>query len=241
MLGGGTAATRLTLAVLAISAGAIGVTGTGTNCCDADDRDACCPTPPILDKASDYGMSSSERVVLDKARCCQDGSPPTDCSAYGATGCSKCRDACDEADTSCVLCPKATPADAYTVPSAPDGYLTGEWYPPYDPETTETTDGLWGAFGYGTEEWDSDIEAMMSPGSYDLGDTGEYDCSSCAWGDLSALKQRKLTQRSRSMVCDSTCLQGGGDDDYGVTLCNYLDEGKECRACCHVRERTGFI
>ena len=120
-------------------------------------------------------------------------------------------------------------------PPVSDGYITGEWYPPYDPEST---DGLWGVFGQGSEEWNSDIAAMMSPGSYDFyEESGEYDCSSCAWGDMSALKRRKLTERSRSMVCDSTCLTGEGDADYGVTLCNYFNEGKECRACCHVRER----
>lgn len=235
MLGGGTSATRLTLAFLAISAGTVGATG--TDCCDADDGDACCPMPPILDKAEDYGQSSSLRVVFASERCCPEGSGVVGCSAYEATGCSFCRDVCDEADTSCVLCSVATStAVEVAVSPVPDGYLTGEWYPPYDPETT---DDLWGGFDSGAEEWNSDIAAMMSPGSYDFyEESGDYDCSSCAWGDLSALKQRKLTERSRSMVCDPTCLTWDGDEDYGVTLCNYFNEGKECRACCHVREIT---
>lgn len=244
MLGGGTSATRLTLAFLAISAGAIGATG--TDCCEADDGDACCPNPSILDKANDYGHSSSQRVVFASERCCPDGSGVVGCSAYEAAGCCFCRDVCDDADESCVLCSVATSttttvvADAVVDPVAvspvPDGYITGEWYPPYDPEAT---DGLWDLFG--TEEWNSDIEAMMSPGSYDFyEESGEYDCSSCAWGDLSALKQRKLTERSRSMVCDSTCLTWDGDEEYGVTLCNYFNEGKECRACCHVRENEFY-
>lgn len=241
----GTATARLTLAVLAISAGGtVGGTGTTTDCCKAKDDDKCCPQPPILDGAEDYGKGgSTQRVVLAPERCCPDGTDVVGCSAYGATGCSFCRDVCDKADTSCVLCSVATATSPQT-PAPSNTYVAvDEWSP--SPNDLETTDGLWGGFNDGSEEWDwnsEDISAMLWGGSYEFsmpwgpggGGAEEYDCSSCAWGDMSALKQRKLTERSRSMVCDSTCLDDAGHDEYGVTLCNYFNNGKECRACCHV-------
>lgn len=99
----------------------------------------------------------------------------------------------------------------------------------------EDTDDLWGMFGQNDDESKDEIALKQTPGSYDFSDDPEqYDCSACSWDRMSKLEQRLLTQRSRSMVCDSSCLQNSGDADYGVTLCNYFNSGKGCRACCHV-------
>lgn len=76
--------------------------------------------------------------------------------------------------------------------------------------------------------------------SYYYGDLEDYDCSLCSLDNMSELQQRLLKQRSRSIVCDDSCLLPKGDPTYGVTLCNYFDLSKACRACCHVSMISKF-
>lgn len=70
--------------------------------------------------------------------------------------------------------------------------------------------------------------------SYYYDEFEDYDCSLCSSDNMSELQQRLLKQRSRSIVCDDSCLLPKGNPTYGVTLCNYFDISKACRACCHV-------
>lgn len=74
----------------------------------------------------------------------------------------------------------------------------------------------------------------ISSGSYGgfSEDSEDSECSTCY--TMTALEQRLLNERSRSLVCDSTCLTSSGHDEYGVNMCNYFNAGLECRACCHV-------
>lgn len=205
-------ASRLALAaLLVVCTAAVGATKVTDTCCDAPDGSTCCPMPPIADNAENVLLpaSSKQKVVYDQ-RCCLDESA-VGCTAYGVAGCSFCRDVCDQGDDSCVVCP-ISPAS------------------PREPEEEDAT-------SQGTSD-DSrmiaEFDADQTPGSYDYSDPEQYECSNCSWDSMSKLEQRLLTQRSRSMVCDSSCLHDSGDPNYGVTLCNYFKAGKECRACCHV-------
>lgn len=85
-------------------------------------------------------------------------------------------------------------------------------------------------------DWSSEFPDVLQPGSYDFSYefSSDYDCSACSWENMSVLEQRLLKERSRSLICDSSCLTSAGHDAYGVHLCNYFNAGKECRACCHV-------
>lgn len=196
--------------------------------------------------------------------CSDDSGTAVGCMAYGVAGCSFCRDVCDEHDESCVPCSVAksfdasvsqTPTPLSSMPGEEDrgdtfdsSEDTDDFWGIFEEaedgvsddqgasfHSTEETDDLWGMFGQADDESEDEITLHQTPGSYDFSDDpGQYDCSACSWDRMSKLEQRLLTQRSRSMVCDSSCLQNSGDANYGVTLCNYFNSGKGCRACCHV-------
>lgn len=222
----GRRASRLALAALVVCTAAFGTTVTDT-CCDVKDVEngTCCPKPSIVDNADNLLLpdDSKLRVVYDPERCCSDVSA-VGCTAYGVAGCSFCQNVCDDTDASCVACPvdRRTVSTTTVSGESRDGGDDDD-----DDATTTDTKELWPAV--------DDFDTKQSPGSYDFSDDPEqYDCSNCSWDGMSTLEQRLLTQRSRSMVCDKSCLSGSGDPNYGVTLCNYFNAGKECRACCHV-------
>lgn len=227
-------------AVLVVSTATIGATTAVTSsCCNVADGSTCCPEPSIQVLADNLVLSDENklRVVYDPERCCSDdASTATGCLAYGAEGCSFCRNVCgDDNDDSCVLC---SVADS----SGTDADNVSTNAPTTTPPTNTPNSGAPEATG-GPVVWDDidefneDINASMTDLSYDFSsDSEQYDCSSCSWDNMSSVKQRLLTQRSRSMVCDSSCLRDSGDADYGVTMCNYFNAGKECRACCHVSQ-----
>lgn len=211
----GRRASRLALAALVVCTAAFGTTVTDT-CCDVKDG-TCCPKPSIVDNAANLALpeDSKLRVVYDPERCCSDDSA-VGCTAYGVEGCSFCRNVCDKDDESCVACPVAH-----------DGVFTNTNTVSGGSEDGDDSEEMWPTV--------DDFDARQNPGSYDFSDDpDQYDCSNCSWDGMSTLEQRLLTQRSRSMVCDKSCLSGSGDPNYGVTLCNYFNAGKECRACCHV-------
>lgn len=212
----GRRASRLALAALVVCSAAVGAKVTDS-CCGMGDGNTCCPKPSIVDNANNLLLPEDTelRVAYDPKRCCSDDSA-VGCTAYGVAGCTFCRNVCEEDDDSCVVCPVASDQVFTTVPREPED------------DDTVTTD---------TDDFSQvdDFDARQNPGSYDFSDDpDQYECSNCSWDSMSTLKQRLLTQRSRSMVCDSSCLHDSGDPNYGVTLCNYFNAGKECRACCHV-------
>lgn len=220
----GRRASRLALVALVVCTAAVGATVTDT-CCDVSGGSGCCPKPSIVDNADNLALpeDSKLRVVYDPERCCSDDSAFW-CAAYGVTGCSFCRNVCDENDDSCVACPVDHQLVSTTVPREPKDD---------DAITTDKDD---------SRPADDDFDASRSFGSYDFSDDPEqYECSNCSWDGMSKLEQRLLTQRSRSMVCDSSCLHDSGDPNYGVTLCNYFNAGKECRACCHVSSNRNHL
>ncbi|CAM9919718.1 unnamed protein product [Ectocarpus sp. 8 AP-2014] len=227
-----TRANRLAFAFLVVSTATAEEIVTD-NCCDSRDGNACCPGLPIVDDAANLPLpeESKLKVMYDPARCCSDGfETAVGCTAYGAAGCSFCRDACDTDDESCVLCSVAdsSGAEAATVSTPNESEDEDDFFD----AVSDDTDDIWVLLD--GDKFDENIVASQSPGSYDFSDDPEqYDCSTCSWDGMSRLEQRILTQRSRSMVCDTTCLQDVGDPSYGVTLCNYFNAGKECRACCH--------
>lgn len=216
----GRRASRLTFTALALCTAAVGATAVTDSCCGVSDGSMCCPKPPIVDKADNLLLpeDSKLRVVYDPERCCSEDSAGSaaECTAYGVTGCSFCRNVCDEGDDSCVECPVAH--DRVSTP------VVGE-----SEDDESDSDDL--------SPMEGDFDASTRPGSYNFDD---YDCSNCSWDGMSLLEQRLLTQRSRSMVCDKSCLYNSGDANYGVTMCNYFDHGKECRACCHVSHTGGI-
>lgn len=217
----GKRASSLVMAALVVWTTAVGAAVTDT-CCDVQDGKECCPKPSIADNADNLLLpeDSKLQIVYDPERCCSDGSA-VGCTAYGVAGCSFCKNVCDEGDDSCVVCPVD-----HVVPVSTT--VSGE--PEDEDATSADTDDL-------TPVVD-DFDTTQTPGSYDFSDDPEqYECSNCSWDSMSKLEQRLLTQRSRSMVCDSSCLHDSGDPNYGVTLCNYFESGKECRACCHVSHR----
>lgn len=203
-------------AALAVFGVAVG--GTARSCCGDVDGDACCPALSIKADAVNYDLPEDMklRIVYEPDRCCP-SNESDDCMAYEVHGCTLCQNVCADGEDSCVVCPSDTTDSVTIVPTAPG------------------TDDLWSAFGHSDEKWDDDFDVAMTPGSYDFtSQPEEYDCSACAWENMPHLKQRVLIDRSRDLVCDSTCLNSGGDAKYGTTLCNYFNAGRECRACCHV-------
>ncbi|CAM9705042.1 unnamed protein product [Scytosiphon promiscuus] len=225
-------ASRVRFAVLAVFAtGAVRASITDT-CCDAPDASVCCPKPSIVDDAANLSLTDDRklRIVNDPARCCSDSSEAAvGCTAYGVAGCSFCRDVCDKYDDSCVLCSIADSLAATAVAQTPTPKAGEEVDSKQD-----AADDLWEMFEDADHGSEDEIALNQTPGSYDFSDDPEqYDCSACSWDRMSNLEQRLLTQRSRSMVCDSSCLHNSGDADYGVTLCNYFNSGRGCRACCH--------
>lgn len=208
----GSRASRLVLAVLLVSVPAVGAI---TDCCTPQADNDCCPELSMTHLADNLVLREEDklRIVHDPARCCSvDGSePPIGCRmAYEVPGCSFCRGVCQDGDESCVLCPDSSnESGGKGADSDTDGSSDG--------------DDLWPEF-----------EPDPTFGSMDYRDPEQYECSRCSWDSMTKLEQRLLTQRQRSMVCDSTCLKDSGDPHYGVTLCDYFQSGKECRACCHV-------
>lgn len=233
-------------AVLVVSTATIGATTAVTSsCCNAADGSTCCPDPSIQDLADNLVLSDENklRVVYDPERCCSDdASTDTGCLAYGVEGCSFCRDVCDDNDNACVLCSVADSSgdgedDVYT--NAPIKVPTNA--PATSPTNTPNsgaTEATRTAVKWDDiDDFNEDTNGSLKDLSYDFSsDSEQYDCSNCSWDSMSTVKQRLLTQRSRSMVCDSSCLRDSGDADYGVTMCNYFNAGKECRACCHVSQ-----
>lgn len=220
----GKRASQLAMAALVVCTAAVGVTVTDT-CCDVRDGSTCCPKPTIAENADNLVLpeDSKLQIVYDPERCCSDGSA-FGCTAYGVAGCSFCKNVCDEDDDSCVACPVADGDSATTTAYG-------------DPENKDATGTDIDGLSPGVDDFDAD----QTPGSYDFSDDPEqYECSNCSWDSMSKLEQRVLTQRSRSMVCDSSCLHDSGDPNYGVTLCNYFKAGKECRACCHVSHTEDY-
>lgn len=216
----GTAGSRLFLALLLVSAPAVGAI---TDCCTPQADGECCPGLSMNDLADNLTLGEDDklRIVYDPERCCSaDGSEPDGCKwYYGVPGCSVCRDVCGEDDDACVLCPDSSGGSGAKGTASVVG---------------RSSDGgdLWPA-----DYVDDEFEADPTFGSIDFRDPEQYECSNCSWDSMTKLEQRLLTQRSRSMVCDSTCLKDSGDSHYGVTLCDYFKAGKECRACCHVSAR----
>lgn len=210
----GKRASRLVMAVLLVSAPAVGAI---TDCCTQEADGECCPELSMKHLADNLILSEEDklRIVYDPARCCSvDGSePPIGCMAYEVPGCTFCRGVCDDGDDSCVPCPDSSDeSGGKSANAVTDG--------------SSDEDSLWPD--------DSEFEAAATFGSMDYRDPEQYECSRCSWDSMTKLEQRLLTQRQRSMVCDSTCLKDSGDPHFGVTLCDYFQSGKECRACCHV-------
>lgn len=225
--------------LLVVSVG-VHASETTTNCCEVD-SEACCPNPSIGDIANDL------RVELDPTRCCPDPSGELWCGAYGVGGCTFCKTGCDDDNSECVECPREDEdtesgngsASGNDDDSSEDNSEFGDITTSF---VTSWVDEDWSDdIAYILEpneaQWDDDISSILDPGSYDFSYNinSEYDCSSCSWDSMSALQQRLLVQRSRSLVCDGSCLTTEGHDEYGVTFCNYFNVGRECRACCHVR------
>lgn len=230
-------AKRLAVAVLAFSSKFVGGTASTTSCCGSAPE--CCPQPSVGDDAQNW------KVVYDQPTCCPGpSSGAVGCSAYGAGGCRFCKDDCGglPADQ-CVEC-SSIPSRLITI-DGPSPAQSGNPYhgpptpgntqePVFDPDADDDISGVFNDGGDPDMDWAEDIDRILQPGSYNFNDD-EYDCASCAWDNMPKLKQRLLTERSRSMVCDTTCLKKKGDDDFGVNMCNYFNAGRECRACCHVR------
>lgn len=222
------------MAVLAFSVELIGGTA-ATGCCEPASGSNCCPEPSVGDLARQW------KVTHDLAGCCPDPSGAVGCAAYGASGCRFCKDDCgDMPDDQCIAC-SSIPSGVNNTnepPPAADPPIGGDnnSQPVFDPALD---DDISGVFSDGDEpdvDWAEDIDRVLQPGSYYFGDD-DYDCASCAWDNMPIAKQRLLTERSRSMVCDTTCLKRKGDHNYGVNMCNYFNAGRECRACCHVSRR----
>lgn len=199
------------------------------------DGQACCLDLSTLDDSTSYNKADDHKlkVLYSPTTCCpSDGNWSENCTTYDVPGCMLCRDNCEGEGDLCVQCDDGLYTSTFAKP-----HSTGEWGP-----SSDGSDDLWGAFEEFVEpERGDSMATSVSPGgysnyySYDYTETtNEYDCSTCAWEGMSKLEKRILTDRKRSMVCDSSCLKRSGDALYGVNLCNYFNAGKGCRACCHV-------
>lgn len=235
-----------------------------TNCCDTPSKGCCpkpsigdlalglrvifdparcCPHSNEQLWCAPYGVGGCS---FCRETCDDDTADCVECPGYGHDGKDNAIDAHDETDDYILF--QDDDFDFEVDDKSSESVYSDELIDPEDDEDEEAIIGDIYNGGSGVDsdvasytEWSDEadwgyissaLQSLSYEFSYDF--SRDNDCLACSWDSLSTLEQRLLKQRSRSLVCDESCLTSEGHSEYGVHLCNYFNSGRECRACCQV-------